>query len=150
MNLTEHVTLEELIASDYALRHGINNMPVDHTVLSNLHTLAHGLERVRHLFMLPLLITSGYRGFALNVAVGGSSKSDHLKGLAADFHVPGITPREVCQRIIAHPGIGWSKLIYEGTWTHIAFPEEGHEAERMVLTAIFKPGQKATYVKGIV
>ncbi len=150
MNLTEHFTLEELIASDYALRHGINNMPVDHAVLSNLHTLAHGLERVRYLFMLPLLVTSGYRSLELNMAVGGSSKSDHRRGLAADFHVPGYTAREVCKRIITCSEIYWSQLIYEGTWTHIAFAEEGHEAERMVLTAIFKPGQKTTYVKGIV
>lgn len=47
MNLSEHFTLAELTNSEYALRHGISNMPVDADVLESLHHLAEGLERVR-------------------------------------------------------------------------------------------------------
>ena len=150
MNLTANFTLEELIASDYAIRHGINNQPVDHAVLSNLHVLADGMERVRAVLRLPIHITSGYRCPLVNSCVGGVSDSSHTKGLAADFVLPGVSPLDICKSLIEHRNeIGFSKLIQEGTWTHIAFPEHEHEPEYLVMTAIFKAGKPTTYVMGI-
>ena len=149
MNLTANFTLEELTASDYAIRHGINNHPVDHTVLSNLHVLADGLERVRAALRMPIFVSSGYRSAKVNSGVGGAKSSAHMLGLAADIHMPGVSPRDVCKALIQHPEIGFDQLISEGTWTHISFPEPEHEPAGMVLTAIFKAGQPTTYVKGI-
>lgn len=45
------------------------------------------LQRVRNHVGLPLRIISGYRCRAHNAAVGGSTRSQHLSGRAAD--VPG-------------------------------------------------------------
>ena len=148
MSLTEHFDLAELIRSDYAIRHDINNMPTDPEVANNLVTLAEGLERVRAVLGRPVIVTSGYRCEAVNRAIGGASNSDHMRGLAADFHVGGMSPYDVCRALLKHPDIGWSALIYEGGWTHVAFPEDGHEPQRMVLTAHFTNG-RATYTKGL-
>jgi zinc D-Ala-D-Ala carboxypeptidase len=148
MNLTEHFTLAELTGSDYAIRHGINNTSSDHEILANLHILAQGLERVRHIFMLPLIVSSGYRSPRVNAGVGGSKTSAHLRGLAADFIVPGVSQIEVCRLLADKPEIGFDQLIYEGRWCHISFPEPEHDPAGIVLTATFHGG-KATYSKGI-
>jgi len=46
--------------------------------------LLDGLQFIREIIG-PMTITSGYRSYAYNKKVGGSSNSYHLKGLAADF-----------------------------------------------------------------
>jgi len=150
MNLSANFTLAELVASDYAQRHGINNMPTDPHVLGNLHVLAAGLERCRAILgQQPMIITSGYRSAAVNTAVGGSRRSAHMRGLAADFRVPGMNPRSVCMVLQEHPEVGFDQLIYEGTWTHIAFPENNRKPTGTVLTAIFKPGKPTAYIQGV-
>lgn len=144
MNLTAHFTLEELIASDYAIRHNIRNMPDDAAVLENLHTLAKGLERVRAVIGKPIHVNSGYRSPAVNAAIGGSDKSQHKLGLAADIVVPGITARELAMTIVAaRDSIDFDQCIYEGTWVHVSFDVK---PRRQVLTALF-PGPR--YVQGI-
>src|SRR5690625_2282506 len=98
MKLPPHFRLSELTRSDTAAANNIDNSPsVEH--LANLQRLAKTLENVRTVLgNNPVLISSGYRSPELNRAVGGSSTSDHSKGLAADFTCPGFGPvRKVCQ-----------------------------------------------------
>lgn len=52
------------------------------------------LEALRELYG-PITITSGVRCKAHNAEVGGSPKSKHLEGKAADFKVAGLHPDEV-------------------------------------------------------
>lgn len=150
LHLTPHFTLAELIASEYAQRHGINNVPVEPSITGNLHVLASGLERCRAVLGAPMVITSGYRNPEVNAAVGGSQHSAHMRGLAADFKVPGLTPLEVCRKLNeAFGAIGYEQIIQEGTWTHIAFPEGNRDPSGEVLTAHFSPGRRPTYTKGL-
>lgn len=151
MKLTDHFTLEELVRSDTAVRMGLDNQPPP-DVLENLSILAQGLERVRKVLGgVPMHINSGYRGPEVNVAIGGSKNSAHMFGLAADITVHDKDPRSVCQMLeMFRDEVGFEKLIYEGTWTHIAFPKSGEEPKGEVLTAVFTPGYTTTYVKGIV
>ena len=149
MNLTEHFTLAELIASDMALRHGIPNLPEDPHITGNLHVLARGLERTRLILNRPMVITSGYRSERVNALVGGARNSAHLRGLAADFKVPGMSAREVCRAIKDHASIGFETLICEGAWAHIAFTDEARSPAMHVLTAHFTPGHPTSYSKGI-
>ncbi len=144
MKLTEHFTLEEFTDSPTALRKGISNMPND-TTIGNLQRVAETLEKVRALFGMPLVISSGYRSVALNAAVGGAKNSAHLTGLAADFIVPGMTPSDTAKAIVK-AGILFDQLIYEGTWVHIGLSDG--EPRNEVLTAHFGGGP-ATYTRGI-
>ncbi|HXA97573.1 MAG TPA: D-Ala-D-Ala carboxypeptidase family metallohydrolase [Candidatus Dormibacteraeota bacterium] len=90
MQLTEHFSLEELIASEVAARSGIDNTP-SATIVSNLRVLAQGLERVRAAFGgKPIHVNSGYRCAALNAAIGGAGNSLHMQGLAADIVCPQV------------------------------------------------------------
>ncbi len=58
--------------------------------------LAEFMEKVRsHFDGKPVIISSGYRPAAINKAVGGASKSEHLyngKGIGAvDFYIKGVS-----------------------------------------------------------
>ena len=134
MILTEHFTLDELVASEIAARQGIDNEP-GVEVIANLRVLADGLEQVRAVLGQPIHITSGYRCPALNQAVGGAPGSAHVRGLAADLICPRFGPPLAVCRAIAEAGIEFDQLIHEfGRWTHIAFPEGYALARREQLT----------------
>ena len=124
MNLTQHFTLEELVASEYATRHEIDNTPSDE-IAANLQTLAEGLERCRIVLGEPMLVSSGYRSAKVNSAIGGSRTSYHQRGLAADFRCAGQTPAEICKRLdFAKAIIQYDKLILEySRWVHVQFAD---------------------------
>lgn len=47
------------------------------------------MDKIRTAYGKPITITSGVRCAAHNKEVGGISNSEHLKGKAADFYIPG-------------------------------------------------------------
>ncbi len=90
MNLSEHFTLRELVKSQTAARMGIDNTP-DSFALAYLDRLCRDiLEPVREHYGVAFSPSSGYRSPELCEAIGSSRKSQHAKGQAADFEVPGI------------------------------------------------------------
>lgn len=70
--------------------------------------LVNYLQTIRNHFEMPITITSGYRCASHNAAVGGSSKSKHTTGEAADIQVTGVEPLEVAKyaESIGIKGIG--------------------------------------------
>ena len=118
--LTQHFKLSEMIESETAREKGIDNFPKDNQVMSNLSTLAQLLEKVREVIGKPIKINSAYRCEALNNTVGGAKNSDHLKGMAADIKVAGMTPKQVCEAVM-ESGLNFGQLIHEfDSWTHIS------------------------------
>ncbi len=55
------------------------------------------LQEVRDHFKKSVTVNSGFRCKVHNKAVGGASKSNHLKGSAADIVVSGVEPKEVAK-----------------------------------------------------
>jgi uncharacterized protein YcbK (DUF882 family) len=98
MKLTKNFSIGEFNSKDGS------QMPA--VVRENIEALAKNLQALRELFGAEISINSGYRSPAHNEAVGGASKSQHLKGTAADIVVEGITPDQVADTI--------EKLITEG------------------------------------
>lgn len=144
MNLSEHFTLDELTASQTAVRKGIDNTAPP-AVVENLRRVAAVLEQIRALVGKPVTVSSGYRCPALNAAVGGARYSAHMQGLAADITVVGLTPKALAKAII-DAGIVFDQLIYEGTWVHIGLAAGAPRSQ--VLTATFTGGH-AAYTEGI-
>ncbi len=134
MKLSEHFTLEELIASDIAARHGIDNIPSSPLIISNLKSLAEGLEDVRKLLGKPITINSGYRSLMVNSLLVSKPTSQHTKGLAADFVCPSFgTPEEIIKKIVSSD-IKYDQVILEfDRWIHISFCEEGYKPRKQAL-----------------
>ena len=128
--LTPHFTLEELIASDTADELGLDNTP-SREVRDRLCQLAGKLEDIRSLLgAKPLLISSGYRCEALNMAIGGAATSAHLYGCAADFTVPDFgAPYDVCTYLGSLDGFLYDQLINEegsgARWVHLGLAVTG-------------------------
>lgn len=132
MNLTPHFTLEEMTASQTAARLGLDNTPPPEMIAA-LKRTAQLLEEVRALLGgRPLLVSSGYRGPAVNRAVGGAPNSAHMLGCAADFSCPSFgSPLDICRKIAASD-IAFDQVIHEfRAWVHIAWAPV---PRRMLLT----------------
>ena len=90
--LSANFKLEELCKSQVALRNGINNSTEDPAIIANLTRLCQEvLQPVRVHFGVPFTPSSGYRCLELNRALGSKDSSQHIKGEAADFEVPGVS-----------------------------------------------------------
>ena len=141
MQLTEHFTLEELITSEIAARHGLDNNP-SLEVVANLERLARFLEEVRKILGKPIMVNSAYRAPAVNEAVKGSKSSQHLLGCAADIRVPNMTPDEVVKAIIAS-NLQYDQLIREfDSWTHVSITNDASATPRNQTLIIDKQGTR--------
>lgn len=70
---------------------GADQPDIPASAQANLWTVAAWLESARGALATPLDKVSGWRSVAHNAAVGGSSTSDHINGLAADFTPRGVS-----------------------------------------------------------
>lgn len=148
MNLSEHFTLEELTASDSAVRLGIANVAGAEEEANLRRLCAQVLEPLRSAIGRPIRVTSGLRVPLLNTIVGGSRTSDHCTGRAADIQVEGMAPLAVCLAIRSL-GLPYKQLIHEfGTWCHVSVPPLGEAPAREDLTAR-KVAGKTEYIRGV-
>jgi hypothetical protein len=121
MNLSPHFTLAELTRTSS----GLVNVPTDAEVKALGALCTTLLEPVRAKFG-PVSIHSGYRGPAVNAAIGGSKTSQHMRGEAADFHCPGATLETVMRWIVTESNLHYGQAILEGhtagepTWIHLS------------------------------
>lgn len=142
--LTEHFTLEELYKSTTATNKGINNYPCK-TIQAKLKTLAVTiLEPIRKAWGAPIIVSSGYRCYALNKAVGGSSISDHMYGCAADIHTVSDSVEDnkklyqlirnlVNKKVITNMKQAINEYNYD--WIHISY-QDGRSTKRNQFIAI--------------
>ena len=83
MKITNNFTLTELTRTNT----GIANQPDKEQVAAIINLCGKVLQPARELFGKPIHVTSGFRSLAVNKAVGGVPKSQHLLGQAADITV---------------------------------------------------------------
>ena len=124
---TLNFTISELIKSDTAIQHNINNMPDINSLDCLLNLIVYCLQPLRDKLKKPIVITSGFRNAQVNKLVGGAvdahgnPKSQHCKGQAADFHVAGMSVASLIE-FIKKSGIEYDQLINEyDKWVHISF-----------------------------
>lgn len=121
MKLSPHFSLEELTHSDTAVRLGIDNTPTVE-IIDNLTFLANELEYVRNILCHPMLVSSGYRSYALNDHLGSKRTSSHCAGLAVDFICPSFgNPQSVVEAIVL-ANVNYDQVILEfDKWVHLSF-----------------------------
>jgi hypothetical protein len=139
MNLTEHFTLEELTITSH--REFDNTPNADQ--INNLERVAALLEQVKKVLGgKPIMVNSGFRSLQVNAAVGSKPTSQHCLGCAADIRVPGMTPDQVVQAIMASD-IPYDQLIREfDSWTHISVPNTIKDTPRKQALIIDKQGTR--------
>ncbi|MEA5452626.1 D-Ala-D-Ala carboxypeptidase family metallohydrolase [Leptolyngbya sp. CCNP1308] len=80
-------------------------IPETQAIVDNIIGLARALQGARDRLNRPFQITSWYRPPAVNAAVGGASRSQHLFGRAADIQVQGLSGRQVANALmLSWPG----------------------------------------------
>jgi zinc D-Ala-D-Ala carboxypeptidase len=152
MKLSKNFTMAEFIKSQTAERKGIDNTPKGEHLDAAKALFENVVQSVRDHFG-PTVINSGYRSQELNEAVGGSSRSQHCKGQAADIEVPGVSNYEVAKWI--QDNLDFDQLILEAYrkgipdsgWVHVSYKADGSN-RKSVLTADFSTG-KAIYTSGL-
>ena len=153
MNLTQNFSLAEMTKSETALRLDLPNDPEpDH--LENMKALAENvLQPVRNYFGMGVKVNSAYRHPDVNKAVGGSTTSDHCKGMAADIEIPGIANAELAEWI--QNNLEFRQLILEfytpgvpdSGWVHVSYNPADNK--KQVLTAMKENG-KTVYKPGLI
>ena len=153
MTLTANFTLSEMVKSDTALRHDMDNTPGE-VEISNLKTLCEKvLQPVRDHFQTGVKVNSGFRHPEVNAKVGGSKTSDHCKGQAADIEIPGIANADLAVWIMDN--LDYTQLILEfytpgvpdSGWVHVSY--DPANLKKQNLTATQKDG-KTVYLNGLV
>ena len=74
------------------------------------------LDRARDIAGVPFVINSGYRTEAHNTAVGGTKKSSHLIGCAADIAVRNSSQR--FRMVAALIAVGFTRIGIADTFIH--------------------------------
>jgi zinc D-Ala-D-Ala carboxypeptidase len=153
MNLTANFSLAEMVKSDTALRHDMDNTPGE-AEIANLKTLCEKvLQPVREHFKTGVKVNSGFRHPEVNAKVGGSKTSDHCKGQAADIEIPGIANADLAVWIMDN--LTYTQLILEyyqigvpdSGWVHVSYDPANLKKENLTAT---KQNGKTVYLKGLV
>lgn len=122
MNISEHITLHEATFSQTAARHKWENQPTDEVLRAMQAVAINCFEPVMEWYGKPLRVSSFYRSPKLNVMIGGSINSQHVKGEAIDFSAP---TKEENERIFEwmKTNIVFDQLIneYDFRWIHVSF-----------------------------
>jgi zinc D-Ala-D-Ala carboxypeptidase len=122
VHLTNNFTLEEFTFSQEAERKGLDNTPAK-GIFNNIINTAENMELVRNILNgNPIIISSGYRSSEVNLAVGGSKNSQHMRGEAVDFTSPKFGSPADIVKAIKNSILGYDQLILEfNSWVHISF-----------------------------
>ena len=153
MNLTKNFSLAEMVKSETALRHDMDNTPGE-AEIENLKRLAEKvLQPVRDHYGKGVKVNSGFRHPEVNAKVGGSKTSDHCKGQAADIEIPGVANADLAEWITKN--LDFTQVILEfytpgipdSGWVHVSYNPA--DLKKQVLTATKRDG-KTVYLPGLV
>ena len=127
--LSPNFTLEEMVKSQTAERRGISNVPELHHIEAMEALCENILQPIRDEFG-PFIVSSGFRGAELCLAIGSTINSQHAKGEAADFEVAGIDNADLAVWI--RDSLPFDQLILEcytggnSGWIHCSYCSYRH------------------------
>lgn len=140
--LSAHFTVAELTFSDTAIRHGLDNTPSP-TALAALRVLVTTILEPARLACGPIRVNSGYRSGDVNKLVGGSMRSQHMRGEAADIVPLAVTLQELYRWLYVHTP--FDQLIWEySTWIHVSCAP-GREPRQVALVSERSPMGVVSY-----
>ena len=103
--LTKHFRVKE-----FACKDGSPIVFIDEYLYTILNILRNKIEK-------PVIITSGYRTPRWNAKCGGAKYSYHMRGMAADIQVNGMTPKDVAKELNKIVPNNCGIIVYDN-WIH--------------------------------
>src|SRR6056300_1928081 len=127
MKLTDNFSLEEMTRSATAEKKNIENVPNEEQIECLRQLCVNILQPLRDDFQKPLVVSSGFRSKKLSLAINSKTTSQHCKGQAADFIIPGVDNKKVFKHIIENLPIDQAILEYydesdiNSGWIHVSW-----------------------------
>lgn len=150
--LSKNFPLRDLIRSKRAIYKGISNMPGEVEIKRLIKVAQNILQPCRDHYGVPILPNSGYRSPLLNgITPNASKQSQHMRGQAVDFEVPGISNIELARWI--RNNLDYDKIILEfykpgdphSGWVHCSYKSKEENRHEVYTTHDGK-----NYIPGIV
>ena len=148
--ISEHVSYKEGVHSNTALRRGLDNTP-NADQISCMQDIAKLLfEPLREWVGGPIKINSFFRGEPVNTAIGGSTRSQHMKGQAMDLDDTFGYKTNAEMYHYIKDNLDFDQLIWEfgddenPNWIHVSYVT--HRKNRKKLTIAKNVKGKVTYI----
>ena len=147
MKISKHISYNQAIKSDTAIRLGIDNTPSASAVEAMTLLCEKVIDPLYEVFP-SMTFNSFFRSSKLNTAIGGSATSQHVRGEAIDLDSKdNAFNKAIFDYIVKN--LDFDQVIYEygndeqPDWVHVSFKKTGNR--KQVLRAIKVKG-KTTYV----
>ena len=147
--ISKHVSYKEGVYSITATRRGIDNDPNDEQLV-NMELIAEKVfEPLRKYVGGPIKINSFFRCSKLNTAIGGSRKSQHMKGQAIDIDDTfGVVANGDMYSYIKN-NLDFDQMIWEfgddenPNWVHVSYVSKEDNRNRCLRA--YKSNNKTVY-----
>ena len=147
--ISKHISDKESVYSNTALRLGIDNEPNEEQ-LKNMKLIAEKIfEPLRDYVGGPIKINSFFRGYELNKAIGGSSRSQHCKGQAMDIDDTFGYKTNADMYHYIKDNLNFDQMIWEfgdddnPNWVHVSYVSP--EKNRNICLKAYKENKKTKY-----
>ena len=148
--ISKHISYKEATHSATALRRGLDNTPNDEQLKCMEEVAENLFEPLREWVGGPIKVNSFFRGEPVNTAIGGSTRSQHMKGQAIDIDdtFGHKTNAEMYHYI--KDNLDFDQLIWEfgddknPNWVHMSWVS--HRPNRKKLTIAKKVNGRTKYI----
>ena len=129
-NISNHISYKEATESITATSKNIKNIPDTLTLINMKRVAEEVFEPLRVWYDKPIKINSFYRSKALNTALKGALKSQHVKGEAIDIDAGSIAENKKLYNW-AVKNLKFDQIIneYNFSWIHISFKQTGNRQQ---------------------
>ena len=136
MNLSKNYSLNEMCRSNTARVKGLPNVPNAEQVKNLQQLCKNVLQPLRDHLGKPVVINSGFRSQAVNMAVGGAKNSQHMKGEAADIKCKDYSyAKQIYAWIMDN--LKFDQVILErkgnAVWVHVSFRAGRNRQEALTI-----------------
>ena len=149
-NISKHISYHEGTYSQTGVRRNLDNTPNEDQLKCMKEVSENLFEPLRKWVSGPIKINSFFRGEPVNTAIGGSTRSQHMKGQAIDIDDTFVHKTNAEMYHYIKDNLDFDQLIWEfGTdknpnWLHISWVS--HRPNRKKLTIAKKVDGKTKYI----
>jgi len=148
--ISKHISYHEGTYSQTGLRRGLDNTPNDEQLKCMKEVAENLFEPLREWVGGGIKINSFFRGEPVNTAIGGSTRSQHMKGQAIDIDDTFGHKTNAEMYHYVKDNLDFDQLIWEfgddenPNWVHISWVS--HRPNRKKLTIAKKVNGRTKYI----